>query len=829
MPGPHPVVVLAPVLVANAGPNNMSKIPQELRDLKQWVSFDIELVDGQAIKTPYIPGTTRHASPTDPDHWRTFDEAAAHGHPAFALTKGDPYVFIDFDALKPKKNETDEALAARQEEANAIFEGIESTFVSYMERSVSGNGVHIIGKGVLDGQGTQRKEYGLELYDTGRFVIFTGDTVLDAPVSSFPEADLLKFERWMRKEDPDGGPEIGDLDDEEQEETLTDEEVIEKACKFERIPFLLAGEWQREGFNYPSQSDADFDLIAELWRAGRNTPQVDRIFKDCGLYRAKKVADYVWRAVKRVKTERKRVANEMSRLKASFPAPAPAPSAPANKPAPTKRLKVQKVIIADDFVEVEKDDTVDSLTGEEPETFERLVKDLPPGLLRDMTAGFYSYAHYPLFESALAGALSLCHTIFCRSYQTSTGLALKGWLVLVGPTGSGKETATKGPQELLRVTGVPSVFDLLRGEPRSEQGLFRMLTENNRLLLNVDECAAWLRTMCDPKAPACPAALREALTKLYSKGDEHGMFFSTEKSEKAEKTVIKRPCVNILGDSQAHNLYSGLSHQQIMTGFLPRFLFIDIDPESVALDAQEKAPMPARLVMDTKEALTHCGIHEARGLDPIKVPVDKTAAQALTTYEKNVRRALFSKDEVDDEGNIFKMLHSRSAAKTAIYAALLAVCENWKTPRVTNKHMEWAMRFVHFSTQNTIQNLTGGDFSSDPKEQRKAVVTALRRGMEMTPEARERSQYFGSEALINTPHAVPVSWVRNAVCRLSCFKNDRRDVAQALKSVLAELEEDGEYTVINKKEALTHFQSRCPVVCLLTDEYWAAKAENPDE
>lgn len=828
MPGLPPAGDLAPALDGNAGPNNMSKIPQELRDLKQWVSFDIELVDGMAIKTPYIPGTTRHASPTDPSHWRTFDEAAAHGHPAFALTKDDPYVFIDFDALKHKKNETDASLAARQEEANGIFEGIESTFVSYMERSVSGNGVHIIGKGALEGQGTQRKEYGLELYDAGRFVIFTGDTVLDAPVSNFPEADLLKFARWMRKEDPDGGPEIGDLDDEEQDETLTDEEVIEKACKFERIPFLLAGEWQREGFNYPSQSDADFDLIAELWRAGRNTPQVDRIFKDCGLYRAKKVHDYVWRAVKRVKTERKRVASEMQRLKASFPAPAPAPSAPANKPTPTKRLKVQKIIVADDIVEVEKDPDVDAYTGEE-ESFERLVKDLPDGLVKDMTAGFYGHAHYPLFEGALAGALSLCHTIFCRSYQTSTGLALKGWIVLVGPTTSGKEIATKGPQELLRVTGIPNVFDLLRGEPRSEQGLFRMLSENNRLLLNVDECAAWLKTMCDPRAPSCPAALREALTKLYSKGDESGLFFSTEKSEKAEKTFITRPCVNILGDSQAHNLYSGLSNDQIMTGFLPRFLFIDVDPEGVAMDSQDKSPMPARLVMDAKEALTHCGIHEARGLDPVKVPVDKGAAEALKTYERNIRRALFSKEDAGDEGNIFKMLHSRSAAKTAIYAALLAVCENFKTPRVTMKHMEWAMRFVHFATDNTIRNLTGGDFSSDIKEQRKAVVTALRRGMDMTPEERAKSQYFGSEALIQTAHAVPVSWLRNAICRLSCFKNDRRDVAMALKSVLAELEEDGEYTVINKKEALTHFQSRCPVVCLLTDEYWAAKAENPDE
>lgn len=792
----------------------MNSIPQELRDLTQWVTFTVgpetDPKTGKPVKTPFIPGTTVHASPVKPEHWRTFEEAAEHGHPAFVLTENDPYVFIDFDELQLRKGETAESLASRQEAAYDVWGGIENTFVSYMERSVSGKGVHILGRGSLVGQGSQRKDYGLELYDRGRFVIFTGDPLLDAPVSEFPAEDLLRLERWMRKES--GGDVVeDDPHSQERPQTLTDEEVCLKACTLDRVPALFRGEYESLGI-YPSQSEADFDLIAELFRASRNTEQVKRIFQQTPLYRPEKVWDYVERCTLRVKQERLVVEKEMARLTKSL------------NGTPTKKLKIVKPAKATE--PIIPDEAVGTYLEEAPDTFKKLVEDLPSGLLRDVTDAFYHFAHLPLFEGALAGALNTAHCIFSRSFQTSTGLALKGWLILVGPTSCGKEIATKGPQSLLRATGIPSVAQIIRGEPRSEQGLFRMISETPRMLIHIDECAAWVRSLCDPRAPACPAQLREALTKLFSKGDEDGVFYSTERSQKSDTTFVERPCVSIFGDSQDGNIYANLTSEQIATGFLPRFLFMDVDYAGIAAESQQAEPLPKLLIEQVREAMKFTGLSEipAQGRPPLRVPVDPKAAAKLKDYETMIRRRLF-KEEQHTDGDIFKMLHSRSAAKVGIYMALLAVCADWHSPYVTLEHFEWAKRFVELCTGNMISNLTEGQFAADTKEQRRAVETALSRAMSMSEDARSHSQYFTSETLIQTAHAVPLSWLRNAVCRLRCFRDDRRDLGMSLGSVLKELEEDGLYTVINKESAFQSFRARCPVICQLTEDYWQGKDE----
>src|SRR5688572_17252833 len=93
---------------------DITKIPLELRQKRQWVSFKVgpgTNGSGKLKKVPLIPGTDLKASPTDPDTWRTFEEAVAHGHPAYCLTKEDGLVFIDLDE-KIKENVADQLMEA---------------------------------------------------------------------------------------------------------------------------------------------------------------------------------------------------------------------------------------------------------------------------------------------------------------------------------------------------------------------------------------------------------------------------------------------------------------------------------------------------------------------------------------------------------------------------------------------------------------------------------------------------------------------------------------------------------------------------------------------
>src|SRR6266576_2242022 len=58
--------------------NNLQEIPQQLKDLPNWVQWRIEEKNGRSTKVPYISGTLTHASSTDSKTWSTFETAVTN-------------------------------------------------------------------------------------------------------------------------------------------------------------------------------------------------------------------------------------------------------------------------------------------------------------------------------------------------------------------------------------------------------------------------------------------------------------------------------------------------------------------------------------------------------------------------------------------------------------------------------------------------------------------------------------------------------------------------------------------------------------------------------
>jgi putative DNA primase/helicase len=127
-------------------------------------------------KEPYSPRTGRRASTTDSRTWATFPEAlealesGGYDGVGFVFSSGDPYVGIDLDDCRD--SETSEI----EEWARAIIAGFTD---KYVETSPSGEGVHVITKGVLK-KGTKRTlgvggaEKKVEVYGQDRFFTMTG-------------------------------------------------------------------------------------------------------------------------------------------------------------------------------------------------------------------------------------------------------------------------------------------------------------------------------------------------------------------------------------------------------------------------------------------------------------------------------------------------------------------------------------------------------------------------------------------------------------------------------------------------------------------------------
>lgn len=153
----------------------LDTIPAEMKAYPNWICFRLEPNQkdpAKMDKIPYTPGTEYHASTTKKSTWRTFEEAVKH----MCNYSGLGFVFtdslfcgVDIDHCIGDDGE----LSERAKEVIANLD-------SYVERSVSGTGVHIITKAKLPGEGRKASRKGfddVEIYDTGRYFAVTGDTL----------------------------------------------------------------------------------------------------------------------------------------------------------------------------------------------------------------------------------------------------------------------------------------------------------------------------------------------------------------------------------------------------------------------------------------------------------------------------------------------------------------------------------------------------------------------------------------------------------------------------------------------------------------------------
>lgn len=140
-------------------------IPQELKDLKQWVCSY-----GNS-KVPMDACIIRQASSTDPSTWSTFQEAVMsvgcgnYDYIGFVFN-ANGIVGIDIDV-----GYDDDGFLTD------IASDIIGRCKSYTEKSKSGRGVHILLKGTLPFKGKNNLK-GVEIYQQSRYFITTGDVIV---------------------------------------------------------------------------------------------------------------------------------------------------------------------------------------------------------------------------------------------------------------------------------------------------------------------------------------------------------------------------------------------------------------------------------------------------------------------------------------------------------------------------------------------------------------------------------------------------------------------------------------------------------------------------
>ncbi len=258
------------------------KIPQELRDLPQWVNWRLEERGGKPTKIPVNARTGAPASSTDSATWATFPEAlAACGRGGvdgvgFVFSSSDPYAGIDLDKVRDPSTGIMEPWAKKM-----VLE-----LASYAELSQSGTGVHIIIRASLPG--TRRRKGQVEMYDQGRFFVMTGMR-LAGPSTIEERGEVVSqiYGEVFRESEP--SPLLPSEDRKAPTLSLSDAELIERAtaaANGDTFRRLWSGDWQGAGHGSHSEADAALLGMLRFWTGGDKSRSLS-LFSQSGLVREK--------------------------------------------------------------------------------------------------------------------------------------------------------------------------------------------------------------------------------------------------------------------------------------------------------------------------------------------------------------------------------------------------------------------------------------------------------------------------------------------------------------------------------------------------------------
>ena len=261
------------------------QVPDELKQLDQWVLWKSETRDNKPTKVPYNAHKQIRAKSNNSDTWYSFstvldvfvENSSEYEGIGFMFSPDDPYVGIDFDdcledgELKPWARE--------------LVDLMQST---YAEVSPSGNGIKlwIQADKTRPEHRTSVDDGAIEIYDKKRYFTVTGKLFGEATtVVAEDQAglDQLMQEVWgdpKPKTKPQRKPTTMNLDD---------SELFNIAMKDDKFKRLWNGDWESfESGKYPTQSEADLALCNKLafyWNKDFNS--IDRMFRQSGLYRPK--------------------------------------------------------------------------------------------------------------------------------------------------------------------------------------------------------------------------------------------------------------------------------------------------------------------------------------------------------------------------------------------------------------------------------------------------------------------------------------------------------------------------------------------------------------
>lgn len=777
--------------------NIKSNIPAEMREFDQWLAWRMEMRGDKATKVPYNVANGERASASDPTTWASFDDvvAALENKPddyqgiGFVLSDTDPFTAIDLDDPSGIEDETDRNAAIQN--LTAIYQNVQS----YTETSPSGKGVHIIVKGSFEDKG--RRKGKVEIYCEKQFMTMTGNVTRNLPIKEDQASidHILKHIIGPRKTSL--ARNIPDM-----AEVYTDDEIITWAMEADngdKFYDLWSGDFSEYGDN--GQSEADMALVNILQFYTKNRGQIKRLFRASGLGRRAKAnrEDYVDAMIAK-SFDREVPDVDLEELKANF-----------------ERQIAENVgnmaTVKNDLSADQNDMPTFTLGDSEADGIQ-----FPPGLVGDIAMFIYRSAPRPVAEIAIAGALALMSGITGRTYNIS-GTGLNQYILLLAPTGTGKEAIASGTNRLMStvasVSGNPEMMNFIGPSSiASAQGLHRHLKDESPSFVSIlGEAGIMLKNMTGDRASESKAGLRAAFLDLYGKSGLGQTLSSSAYAKKEDSSKsMKSPAFSLVGESTQARFYEALTEDLIAEGLMPRFTVIEYHGLRPPLNENAHNVRPSADLVDDLVNLAGECFHMNKIDEIINVVQDDEAKAVFKAFnlecDKHMNASLSKSDDDDVLVQLWNRAHLKSLKLAAVVAAGMTRNENGQ-PVITKDVALWAIELVKRDVRAMTKRFSEGHVGSsvsagNESNQAEKFAGAIRKFINSPAES---LRSYGVSPKMHTYNVVPHSFLQRRCNSLAPFKNDKHGPTAALKRIIANAIDRGDLSEIPSAKMQNDFET----------------------
>jgi hypothetical protein len=761
-----------------------SAIPAELRARKQWTVWrrSVRATANGATsysKVPVRAGALQYdASPIDPSHWCTFDEAVAclAANPqvvsgiGYMLTREDPYVVFDVDG---EHKAQPHAMGFRQ----ALIDELRG-LGTYAETSPSGEGLHVWvrAQSSINGKhvGGQAGNLGIEVY-ARQFITCTGAAVSPAGCG-IADAQALVDRMGLGGTAPVRGEEG---DDEERGLNWSDDEALARAYGY---TVRFADWWEGRLGCEPGQWSHTFvAAVGVLDRVTGSPAQMLRLLDRApmvrfaapapsGEARTNKVRRTFQDVLARVRGNRRMVAGHevfghetylritaYARQRAEEEVRRLAEAQRVADIAETQRL-------ADYVAQYEnlgqEGELVDGLGKRAASVLDRFA-DLtwecrkltpPPGALGELVRLVNNAVLKPRMHYSVPACIGVLAGIAARAYkQDRRGGALNLNFMVLGGTGTGKTSGVEVLEEMVNsvVHQLPVMVEpkshIVGKAASSVQGIYPELMRNRSCLWYVDEASSQFSKIANPKS-----ASDEGLQNMYNQSfdlGKHSKVYEPPMSaanRQAGFSDIRKLCLSTLWTGTPANVE--ITTEAVLTGFLSRVIVVRYLGEG---SRQVRHPAEPVLTADLRGLVFDLlcradaadkGYSANSPIEPDFIcTVDTSAIDDLEWRCRCICEDV-ARDALGDKLPAPYLAINRVAQIAVRVACLLAIANNRNAPRVTEQDYKWSLGYV---LQNFVALMSSMDSGEVGDREHDDWVTVARALQELRAKARGRASQHG--------------------------------------------------------------------------------------